>query len=341
MKVVSLDVHKDASQLTVMDERGEVQLEMKVATQAEALRSVIGGIGGPKRVVFEEGPLSGMVYDAVKDLCEEVTSCDPAHNALIAQAEDSNDERDARRLAELAQLKAVRPIYVAPEPYRTLRSLAVHDHRLASNAAGIRNRIGALCRRRGVNRRGKGIYAGRQREEILCQMGNGALRWQMESLYRLLDAVRAERSGVRRVVREWARKIGVIGRLDGIPGVGPITARTLVAWIADPKRFKSRNALSSYGGLGLGQGWTNWKPIAPARASKRGNREVKRVLFLAAEAATKSNSRLARRYEARIRAGWKRDKAIRDLARLILQIACTLWRKGLDYDDQRVTVPTG
>jgi transposase len=97
--------------------------------------------------------------------------------------------------------------------------------------------------------------------------------------------------------------------------------------------------LRSYGGIGLGQGITNWKPVGRSRASKRGNREIKRVLFLAAEAATKSHSRLAERYAAHLRAGWKRDAAIRDLARTILDTASCLWRKGLPYEDRRVTVP--
>lgn len=340
MKIVSLDVHKDASQLTVVSEQGELLLEMIVPTQAEALRAVIGGIAGPKKVVFEEGPLSGMIHDAVKDRCEEVVSCDPAHNALIAKSEDSNDQRDSRRLATLAQLKAVRPVYVPEEPYRTMRSLVVYDHGLMRSATMAQNRIQALCRRQGLSRRSKAAYCGKKRQELLDKLSNPAVRWQMESLFRVLDQTRRERINARRVLGRWAREIGVVERLKSIPGVGPITARTLVAWIADPSRFKSRNARSSYAGLGLGQGWTAWKPVSRARASKRGNREVKRVLFLAAEAATKSQSRLAERYAARLRAGWKHDKAIRDLARTILEIACALWRNDLIYDDRRVTVPT-
>jgi transposase len=339
VKVVSLDVHAEASQLAVVDESGEVQFEMKVPTEPEALRAVVAGIRGPKRVVFEEGPLSAMVHDALKDLCEEVVSCDPAHNALIAQSEDASDERDARRLGQLAQLNAVRPVYVPPEPYRTLRSVLAHDHRIQETMTEIRNRIHALCRRQGIRCRGPAIDRRRERGAVLSQMANPALRWQMESLYRQLDALRIERIGGRRVVSRWTRKLPQIARLEGIPGVGPITARTLVGWIAGPERFKSRSALTSYGGLGLGQGRTNWKPVGRARASTRGNREIKRVLFLAAHAAAKSDSRLAERYAARLQAGWKPDKAIRDLARLILQIACVLWRKRLDYDDRRVSVP--
>jgi transposase len=339
VKTVSLDVHGEASQVAVVDESGEVQFEMKVPTQPEALRAVIRGVPGPKRVVFEEGPLSAMVHDALKDLCEEVISCDPARNALIAQAEDASDERDARRLAQLTQLDAIRSVYVPPEPYRTLRSLLAHDQQVQRSVTQLFNRIKALCRRQGIRCRGKALYWRAQRPKVLAKMPNPAVRWQMESLYRQLDLLRSERFGVRRVLGRWTRSLSVIARLDGIPGVGPITARTLVGWIADPCRFKSRNALSSYAGLGLGQGRTNWKPVGRARASKRGNREVKRVLFLAAHAAAKSDSRLARRYAARIEAGWKPDKAIRDLARTVLETACCLWRKGLDYDDRRVSVP--
>jgi len=339
VKIVSLDVHGDASQLTLVSETGEVVLEMKVPTEGVALRAIVGGIPGPKRVVFEEGPLSGMIYDALKDVADEITSCDPSHNALIALAEDASDERDARRLAKLAQLEAVRPVYVAPEPYRTLRSLLVHDHHTQRSLTGVKNRIKGLYRRLGIRGRGKALYRHGQRAEQLKKIGNEALRWQMESLYRQLDSLRRERVGARRVLGQLARKLPVIARLEGISGVGPITARTLVGWIADPRRFKSRSALASYAGLGLGQGWTNWKPVGHARASKRGNREVKRVLFLAAYAAAQSGSALARRYEARRQAGWEQSKAMRDLARTILFIACSIWRTGKNYDDALVTVP--
>jgi transposase len=339
VKIVSLDVHKDASQLAVVSEAGEVLFEMKVATEREALRRVVRGIAGPKRVVFEEGPLSGMLHDALGDLCEEVVSCDPSHNALIALAEDSNDERDARRLAKLAQMEAVRPVYVPPEPYRTLRSLLVHDEKLQRSITGVKNRIQGLCGRHGLRSVARSLYTTRRRQAVMEKIEKGAIRWQMESLCRLLDQLRQERVGTHRVIAREAKGLPEIERIDTIPGAGPITARTLVAWIADPKRFRGRSALCSYGGLGLGQGYTDWKPISRARASKRGNRAIKRVLFLAARAAVKSKSALARRYEAQRQAGLDERAATRNLARTILFLACSLWKKGKHYDDTCVAVP--
>lgn len=339
MKTVSLDVHAEASQMTVVSKEGEVLFEVKTPTTREALRSLVAGVPGPKRVVFEEGPLSGSLHDWLEDLCEDLISCDGAYNALIARAEDSNDERDARRLATLAQLNALRPVYVPPEPYRTLRGLTVYRHRLQRSITSVKNRTGALCRRHGAGS-GRAVYWREARARALSTMPNGAVKWHLQSLYRQLDLLRRERVAAHRVIARWTRKMPLIARLEGIPGVGPVTARTLVAWIADPHRFRNRHALSSYGGLGLGQGWTNWKPVGRARASQRGNREVKRVLFLAAKAAARSHSALGRRYEARLQTGWETDKATRDLARTILTTAWSLWRKNIAYDDRRVAVPT-
>lgn len=339
MKIVSLDVHSEASQLVAVSEEGEIFLEMKVATDMAVLRQIISGIPGRKRVVFEEGPLSGRLTDALRDVADDVVSCDPSQNALIARAENGNDQRDARGLALLARTNALRPVFVPPEPYRTLRSLMGHDRNLQQGITRAKNRIKALCRRVGIRYRGKGVYSAASRPDVLGQISEAGLRWQMNSLYRELDLLRRERYGVRRTVKGMARQLKVIDRLQSAPGAGPITARTVVAWVVDPGRFRSRKALSSYAGLGLGQGWTNWKPTGPAKASKRGQRELKRVLFLAANAAVKGKNALARRYQARRDAGWEHSKAIRDTARTLLYTLVKMWKTGEDYDDNRVSVP--
>ena len=339
MKIVSLDVHTEASQLAVISEGGEVVLEMKVPTDPNALAKLIAGIPGPKRVVFEQGPLAARLHDALKDCCEEVISSDPTYNALIARAEDSNDERDARRLGTLAQVNAVRKVYIAPEPYRTLRNLLVYDNRLERNLTGTRNRIKGLYRRYGVAYRGRSVYGRRGRKRLIDELAEPMARWQIDSLYRQLDLLVDERKNARRHLRKISQTIPTVSRMQGIPGVGPITAWTLVAWIADPTRFATPSKLNAYAGLGLGQGFTNWKPVGRARASKRGNRQVKRVLMTAAHIAGRGQSALGCRYRTRIRAGWDSSKARRDLAKTILRTATTLWRKNTDYDDNQVSIP--
>jgi transposase len=341
MKIVSLDVHTEASQLLAVNEDGEVVLEMKLATEPELLRTVIAGIPGPKRVVFEEGPLSGMLMDALSEVADEVISCDPTQNPTIARDENSNDERDAAHLATLAQLGQVHPVYVPPEPYRTWRSLLVHDRRLERWTASTKNAIKALCRRQGIRYRGQRIYEAAGRGWVAGEIESTLLRWQVGSQYRQLDLFQQERQRLLARLRREMKPRPVVSRLCTVPGVGFLTAATLLAWVVDPGRFKSRSALSAYAGLGLGQGVTAWKPIGRAKASKRGQRQLKRILFLAAHAASRSHSALGRRYQAHRDAGWEQSKAIRDLARTLLRTVCALWKTHKEYDDEQVTVPAG
>ena len=100
-------------------------------------------------------------------------------------------------------------------------------------------------------------------------MPNAHVRWQMRSLYRQLDGFRRERVGAHRIVSKHARKIPILKRLRGVPGLGPKTAPAVVAWIADPNRFRKESGLSSYAGLGLKNDISNWKTTKRARASKR------------------------------------------------------------------------
>jgi transposase len=336
MKVVSLDLHAETSQMFVTDQNGKVLQEGQVATQRRALREAVGAIEGDKCVVFEEGPLSVLVKDALQGVAEQVVSCDPAYNALIALDENHSDQRDARHLEKLFRLKAVRPVYVPGEPFLSLRSLLSHRLSLQRQATMVKNRIQALARRSGLRGRGKRLYKEGKRREAVGGLLNDAIRWQMQSLWRELDLLEEELSATLREVRGLTRGLGMVERLQSIPGVGLIVAGTVAAWIVDPHRFKNQSALNAYAGLGMGQAVTNWEPQGGARASRRGNRHLKRVLFLAAGVATRTESGLGDRYRCRRRQGWTELRSKRDVARKILHIACALWRKGARYEDSLV-----
>ena len=100
----------------ISEETGELLLERTVRTDPGELREVVGAIAGRKKVLFEEGPLSGLIRDALEGLVEEVISCDPTKNALIARSEHSTDELDARRLGQLGRMGVIHPVYILAEP---------------------------------------------------------------------------------------------------------------------------------------------------------------------------------------------------------------------------------
>jgi len=341
LKQILMDVHASECEVLVCSEGGEVLLEQRVPTTREDLRRAIGGIRGRKRVVFEHGPLTTLIKDALVDLVDEVVAADPTQNDLIARAETSSDELDARRLGMIDRAEGVHPVYVPDEPYRTLRSLLCHDHAMADQVTSAKNRLKALLRRHGIRCKGKGVYRKTGRREIAAQLPDAHWRWQLGSLWRQLDWLRKERVAARRQLRRICKGVPVVRKLTTIPGVGWLVAATIVAWIVDPKRFGRLNQINAYGGLGLGQHVTRWRFVGPKRASKRGQRELKRVLFIAARSATLGDNALKRRYQARIAWRWADKDAMRDIARHILYIACAIMRTGKEYDDRLVNVPPG
>lgn len=338
-KLILLDVHAKRSEVIACGESGEVFLETQVPTTREDLRQLVAAIPGPKRVVYEHGPLATLINDALQDLVEEIVAADPTRNALIARAESSSDELDAMRLGILDRSQGISPVYVPEEPYRKLRSLLRHDHAMADGVTSVKNRIKGLLRRHGIPCAGKGVYRKAGRKEVSAQLPDAMWRWQLRSLWRQLDWLRRERVAAHRQIRRVCKALPVVRKLKRIPGVGALTAPTIVAWIVDPSRFTSQSKISSYGGLGLGQNITGWKTIGRARASRRGQRELKRVLMMAARAATHGHNALANRYQARIACKWLDRDAIRDIARQLLYIACAIMRTGEEYDDRRVKIP--
>jgi len=340
MKIISLDVHAQRTQLCVSDADGTIVLEKAVETRCDCLREAVRKIPGPKAVVFEHGPLSGFLVDALAGLDVEIVSADPARNAMIARAEDSNDERDARRLGTLQRAKALRAVYVPPAPFRVLRALTSYEEDLTRQSSRVMSQLKALCRRFAIRYRGKHVYRKPNRPAMLEQLPSDAMRGLAQSLYRRLDQLRSERIVVRRILRRESAKLPVCRRLETIPGIGPVTARVIVAWIVNPERFKKFSGLCSYAGVGLSQNVTGWRATRRPRASRRGQRHLKRALFQSARGALRGSSNaLKQRYDVRVRGGWEPRKATRDLVRTLLRAIVGVWKTKGVYDDGRIKIP--
>jgi transposase len=142
--------------------------------------------------------MAAFIKDALKDLADEIIAADPTANALIARSEHSTDETDARRLGTIYRAKGIKRVEIPDEPYRTLRSLLSHDLALVGSMTRVRNRLKGLLRRHAIPTAGVSVYRVEGRKAILAKLPNAHLRWQLESQYRLLDQLRAERVAAHR-----------------------------------------------------------------------------------------------------------------------------------------------
>ena len=72
-------------------------------------------------------------------------------------------------------------------------------------------------------------------------------------------------------------------RLATIPGIGPVTASTLAATVADPAAFRSGREFAAWLGLVPRQNSSGGKARL-GRISKRGDRDLRRLLITGAQA---------------------------------------------------------
>ena len=284
-----------------------------------------------------------------------------------------NDRLDARRLGTLSLCGATHEVHVPPEPYRTLRSLTHYDHMLARALTRAKLQLKALLRRYGIPCRGKGVYGRTRRKDLPSGLPEACVRWQARSVYRQIDSLRLERVGAHRTVSRHARKVPIIKTLRTVPGLGPRTApaegrpdrgprplqepvRSLVLRRARPEgrhleleadeagpRLEARESRDQAGAPAPGEAHNAFlRSRAVTQTRSRPSRPP--VRWRLAQCGTPhgegrtEGGRAAsrRRYDARIAAGWDDRKAIRDVARTILFVACAVWRSGKEYDDTRI-----
>ena len=127
--------------------------------------------------------------------------------------------------------------------------------------------------------------------------------------------------------------------LDTIPGIGPVTAAVLTAFIGDVDRFENPGKLVAYFGVlpieassGVER---DGKPRASRRyvMSKRGNDLVRRYLWMAALSATQCNPAVRALYR-RVAAKHPEHKAVAigHAMRKLLHLAFALWKTDRPFD---------
>src|SRR6266852_7310488 len=101
---IGLDLGDRSSWYCVLDERGEVVLERKLATTPKAMKEVFGGM--PRsRIALETGMHSPWVSRLLSELGHEVIVAHARNVRLIGESRRKDDRFDARMLARLAEVR--------------------------------------------------------------------------------------------------------------------------------------------------------------------------------------------------------------------------------------------
>ena len=238
MFYAGIDVHVKSSTICVVDRRGRKVHGCEVLTSAEGFEA---GLGKWARrglmAAVESGRITAWVCELLKALKVKVVVVNANRVRLIAESRKKADRVDAETLAELLRLGGLPEVHQASAEARRLRSELGVRRQLVAQRTALANKVRGLRRAWGVNlparflgRKGSWMQlAGKESPEYI----RGLLQ-TLEGVYeQLTRAIRELGCRLESAAGEDDR----VERLRSIPGVGPLSALTLVSAVDDVRRF--------------------------------------------------------------------------------------------------------
>jgi Transposase IS116/IS110/IS902 family/Transposase len=172
----------------------------------------------------------------------------PSRWKAVASARLKNDKVDARTLAQLLRADLLPEAWIAPPEIGDLRALLRHRASLARLATGLKNRVHAVLADRGITPPSS-RWATPGRAWLQALELPPTPRAIIDDCCGVLDTLARPIARLEREIAALAKPDPRVQALMALPGVGKLTAMTLLAEIGDIGRFPTAPKLCAWAGL--------------------------------------------------------------------------------------------
>jgi len=249
---LGIDLHKKTSYWTLMNHEREILYQKNLPTSTEGLARGVNDIGiDPRRIEVAIEPVSqwGWFGDLLEEAGFTVRLVNVYKTKLIAASKLKNDKVDARILAELMRSNFLPTAYRAPQETRDLREFVRHRAFLVRVRSRVRNRIHQILWKHGIIASYSDLFGKKSLawlKELTLRKPYDAERDEFIELWHTLSQLVTEHDAQCRFMVSQSKEMGV---LISLPGIGVITALTIMAEVGDFSRFDRPEKLASYAGL--------------------------------------------------------------------------------------------
>ncbi len=221
------------------------------------------------------------------------------------------------------------------------RHVALYHDRVR-NRVRLSNRILAECRGYGVFGRESDLAEPEARKTLLERLPvNKLIQTDLKLLLSEYDLASRNIQALRRQLVRQAKVFEPIVRFTALPGIKWVRAATFFAYVDTPWRFRSKQALWRYMGIGLERRHSGSGPTqVRVPPSMHVCRPLKNVIIGAATSAIAGrDNRFAERYREWIHAGLTPRNARRNVARSLAAVLWGMFKNGGAYRPDWVGVP--
>jgi transposase len=343
MHYCGLDVSRKSTHVCIEDAQGRrVKRTVVATTPTELARAVERYAERGLRVAIEAGNQTAWIVDLLRELGAKVHVVHPLKVKLIAESKKKTDRIDAQLLAHLLRVGGLpEPVHVPSHRSRELRGLLVARRQLVQMRTKLLNVVRGLARQQRIELRPRALLTRAGWGDLAAAGLSPALREVVTAYEATVQAASTALAALDRQLTQRARRDPRVARLETMPGVGPVSAQTLVAAVDTIERFASAKKLVAYAGLAPSVR-ASGERVEYGRITKQGRSEIRAVWVQAAHAVLAVKDATARplqRWAERVSRRRGKKTALVALARKLLTIAFHLLRDGTTYDPRRLRCP--
>jgi len=331
---VGIDLHKDTLTACVLRGRDREVSYVKLACKCrDQIRSFFASLPQPSAVAIETVGFYRWLWTELEPLAGQLVLCDARGARALAGRRIKTDREDALNVALLLADGRLPLAWAPPENVQLLRNWTRHRNGLTRQHAKVLHHVKSTLNR--LNFPGpvrldaaalqRYLLAGVER----FSADDVTMLWQHQR--RLIEIEQDRAQSERRISEmmrapEFARIREII---ESVPGVGLVTAATVIAEIGDFSRFPDSKAIGRYAGLAPTV-YASGNSSRLGHISKTGAPDLRWVLQQAAWTAIRCDAGFKKTWLRIAKTAGKKAAAVA-IARKILVLMWTLQRKDEPY----------
>lgn len=212
--------------------------------------------GSRLHLTFEISGQAAYFHDCLRDCVDTLTVSNPHDITWIYRTRKKNDRIDARKQAVLLSINEIPKVHIPNLEIRQWRTTIQHRHKTVNRIVAIKNRIRALIKAQGIfTPPHKGIWWNQSNLQWMKELSTGAVtaqdlwRIQLADLLDTLMLLIKQRDNLTTYLNQYLDSQPGGKLLMSIPGVGPRTAETILAYTDNIERFSRTKKYCAYFGL--------------------------------------------------------------------------------------------
>jgi transposase len=289
LRFVGLDLHRHDVMVGAVDAQQTIILTPQRVTLRRFAQWVPHHLRPTDHVAIEATTNTWALYDLLEPHVAKVVVVHPQQVRLIASAKVKHDKRDALILAHLLAANLLPEVWVPPPHVRQLRSLIVHRQHLAKQQRMAKNRLRGVLFRFNLPTPSGDVASSDNRawwqNIALNSVERLRVQHDLDTLDHLADQINDVNASLAQLSMciPWSEDVPFLLQM---PGIGLVSAMTILSAIGDITRFPTAKQLVGYAGLGAGIR-SSGQTSRPGPITKSGRGELRTTLIQVAWAATR------------------------------------------------------